>query len=212
MRCNSRGDFDHTPQASPTINSPRAVLPISHQPLCQSPIPTWLPCNPSRHCDCARCHPSPVPVDKLATRQAGTRRGEGVFSPQTWRWNEDAVKPSKQRTACLRPKKGNPAFWGGLFDHSGGPQSDPPLRPEGVPPPLCLRRKPALVSALSTILDVPSTLPVPDLSIFSPVFELWCPGVPGGGEEGGGEDTGTGAAFRPDFAGREVPSAMDLPL
>jgi len=100
MRCNSRGDFDHTPQASPTINSPRAVLPISHQPLCQSPIPTWLPCNPSRHCDCARCHPSPVPVDKLATRQAGTRRGEGVFSPQTWRWNGDAVKPATQRTAC----------------------------------------------------------------------------------------------------------------
>jgi len=44
-----------------------------------------------------------------------------------------------------------------------------------------LRRKPALVSALSTILDVLSTLPVPDLSIFSPVFEFWCLGVPRGG-------------------------------
>lgn len=84
----------------PRLNSPRAVLPISHQPLCQSPIPTWLPCNPSRHCDCARCHPGPVPVDKIANCEAGTRRGEGVFSPQTWRWNQDAVKSYQQRTAC----------------------------------------------------------------------------------------------------------------
>jgi hypothetical protein len=81
----------------PRLNSPRAVLPIT---LCQSPIPTWLPCNPSRHCDCARCHPGPVPVDKLATCQAGTRRGEGVFSPQTWRMEWRCSK-TIQTTNCL---------------------------------------------------------------------------------------------------------------